>query len=185
MYEFFFGYWLFTKKHPEFVKRKFTDYSDLIEAEVQSLNTIPGMDPHVLVDTLDDVLLRCTTRFTAKVYLEMWNELIDRYEYYDFYLKHQFRLYDYDYRQCMQGNFTMDYREYAKDQYPKAIARLQHYNRDYFHFEPIRDSEVAHYREVCKRFKEELEELIKNLEHAFSRKTHKLPFMVKHTRDQQ
>ena len=180
MNDIFFGYWLFTKKHPEFAKKKFTDFRDLVEANVKSINTIPGMDPHVLVDTFDEILGKSTVRYSAKVYLEIWNELIDRYEYYDYMLKHQFRVYMYDYRQCVKGNFTMDYREYAKDQYPKAISRLQQYNRRYFYFEPLRDLEVAHYRDQCERFRKELDKLINNLEHAFSIDTHPGPFSTMH-----
>lgn len=173
------GYWLFTKQHPDFPKKKFCDFIDLAESGIVSLNIKPGISNR-LVNTIEETSAERTEMFSGKVYLEMWNDLVERYEYYDQALKTLFRVRMYDYKQFIDGKTSLDYFPFAKDQYPEALTRLQEFNTKYFNFEPLSCLEIGGYRKLSSRFEQDFDKFVLNLDSAFPVRIYKTPLRLRY-----
>ena len=177
---FLFGYWLFTKDHPELAV-VYHEFIDFVDSGVVAVNTFPEADPRSFIETHDEALMDLyTNKYSAKAFLEMWNELINNYEHYSPMLEKLFRLYMHDYEQCVAGNFTEDYCEYAASHYPLALDRLRRYNDLYFNFDVPSESDVEELRITCRQIRRELGELARNLRQMYPANRYRTPFMSYH-----
>ena len=146
------GYWLFIKKHPEYINRKFDSYRDFLESGIYSVNTCVGLDGGFF-KTLEDASIMCSRYYHPNVYMTSWNLLIEHFDELDSVLESLFRGRLYEYKEILSGRRPNKIIHITEHDCKQAVEYLQEINDEALHFPDDNHEEYEYhcdnYRENC------------------------------------
>ena len=156
--EYFFGYWIYLKQHPELAGKRFTDFNEFIESEIYAINTCIGLDGG-FCEILENAEIFCSVGYRPIIHMLLWNALIDNLTVLELAFVSYFRVKMYEYDEVASGREECKILHTNIEEIARVSKIMHSINDDLFNYQPLTEKEYDEHRYVYSRFTDLLNEL--------------------------
>ena len=157
--EYFFGYWLYLKRHPELAGRHFTNFDEFIESGIHAINTCIGLDGY-FCDSLEEAEVHCSVGYNPTLRMNVWNALIDNFTILDSAFVSYFRTRMHSLDEVASGREECKILHTDVEEITKVANIMHAINDEVFHFQPLTEKEYDEHQYIYSRFTDLINKLV-------------------------
>lgn len=159
--DYFFGYWLYLKKHPELTGRQFTNFVEFMESGIYAINTCIGLDGP-MCESLEMTGIHCSISYNPSVCMNVWNALIDNFTILDSAFVSYFRTRMYELDEVASGREECKILHTSIEEITKVSNFMHELNDELFQFQPLSEKEYDDHCYIYSRFTDLINKLVED-----------------------